>query len=566
MKLYRDCNGAVGPANVVIRSDAPGLSAGINCSLVSQTDVSPVCNQNGPAITCSGAAGSNPPVAGAVEEFIYVSAPVVLTGVPSSAGWTFWYTNCCRNAAILNITPNQDSFTLRAKMFSYNGQNANPCYDNSPSFYEPAQAVVCTGFPFVFNHNARDPELDSLVYEWEHPLSSNVSTTQFNPTVMNFVTTYGFDHPLPGLAQDSNNVPTVLDPHSGEISITSHTGGTYVLVLKVSEYRCHVKIAEIYRDMQVVFSTCPFIYSTNPNYQPLVSAPFIYGGNPSFTDTVNAGDTVSFILSAADFDLDSLFNPQTLHYKVSGMELDSTYSTSSGNCPFPPCATVYPSPVGFSAVTDTAISFYWVTPGCISTWENLCSVNTGAYFFNFTFYDDFCPIPAQTYHVIKIVVVGDSVAAIFQSHDTLYSSINATSFQWYQNGIAITGATNNFFVPVQGATYYVQAIFPSGCSTQSQPIIFIPSGMNLQNENSTIQIKPNPFRNIVQFHIFSDKERKGVLSIKDVAGRELFSKNYTFINNEITDELDLSAYNAGIYFLDFNRSSGVKTVKLVKYE
>src|SRR5689334_5745764 len=58
VKLYRDCNGIAGPGSVTLSTNAPGLSAGIVCNLISQTDNSPVCNPAGPAITCATATGT----------------------------------------------------------------------------------------------------------------------------------------------------------------------------------------------------------------------------------------------------------------------------------------------------------------------------------------------------------------------------------------------------------------------------------------------------------------------------------------------------------------------------
>ena len=231
MKLYRDCNGSPGPNSVILNTNVPGFSTGINCSLVSQTDNSPICNPAGPAITCAGATGTT---AGAVEEFVYQSAPVVISGVPPATGYVFWFTSCCRNAAIVNLSLNQASFTLRAKMFPYNGRNANPCFDNSPRFYEIPRTIICTGYPFVFNHNAVDDELDSLAYSWDQPLNSNTSSTVFDAPPIPYQSPYTITSPLPGPSQNPNNVAAVLDPVSGEVRYTSYTGGTFVFEIGIA--------------------------------------------------------------------------------------------------------------------------------------------------------------------------------------------------------------------------------------------------------------------------------------------------------------------------------------------
>ncbi|NNF01288.1 MAG: hypothetical protein HKN22_01250, partial [Bacteroidia bacterium] len=92
MILYRDCNGVPGPASTSLQTNAPAPGGTIPLVLQSQTDVSPV------GIGCTGTCASPSPFGGNVEEFIYESLPVFLTGVPPAGGWWFAYDNCCRNA------------------------------------------------------------------------------------------------------------------------------------------------------------------------------------------------------------------------------------------------------------------------------------------------------------------------------------------------------------------------------------------------------------------------------------------------------------------------------------
>ena len=45
-----------------------------------------------------------------------------------------------------------------------------PCFDSSPIFNESPNTIICTGYPFAYSHNASDPELDSITYQWAEPL------------------------------------------------------------------------------------------------------------------------------------------------------------------------------------------------------------------------------------------------------------------------------------------------------------------------------------------------------------------------------------------------------------
>ncbi|GEM_PF-6286831 len=80
-KFYCDCNGIPGPPSMMLQTHVPGIPT-ISMILISQSDIRPVGSDSSgstPCPTCPGALGQS---AGAVGEFIYKSAPVVLPGSP----------------------------------------------------------------------------------------------------------------------------------------------------------------------------------------------------------------------------------------------------------------------------------------------------------------------------------------------------------------------------------------------------------------------------------------------------------------------------------------------------
>ncbi len=94
LRVYRDCNGIPGSSsaqtiNIWNYSSLPNT---ILCNFIGQTDISPPCG-----FDC------NSPQAGAAEEFLYISDPVTLVGVPPADGYVFTWDDCCRNSAIDNL-------------------------------------------------------------------------------------------------------------------------------------------------------------------------------------------------------------------------------------------------------------------------------------------------------------------------------------------------------------------------------------------------------------------------------------------------------------------------------
>lgn len=395
LKIYRDCNGVAGPTNANLRVwNHPTLTT-IPMVLISQTDISPQCNQvaGGPApITCAGGG------TGALEEFVFESAPTTISGTPPAQGWAFTWDGFSRNTAIDNLqNPGSYGITLRALMFAYNGQNAQPCYDSSPTFAEVPATILCTGYPFRYNQNAFDPDLDSLVYSFGEPLSD--ITAVFNPPTdpapIPYQASFSASSPLPGTTLDPNNVPATINPSTGEISFTSFTQGNFVTVVKVESYRCGVKIAEVYREIQTVLLAC------GVNNPPVVTPPI---NGTDFFDTVYAGDLVTFNFNTTDNETLQDGSPQSNILLPSGNQFGANFNDPNNGCPYPPCA-VLSNPIPLTGVQGINTDFSWQTSCDHINTASGCATNGNTYTFVFKVIDDFCPAPGTSMPTISITVL-----------------------------------------------------------------------------------------------------------------------------------------------------------------
>jgi len=130
--------------------------------------------------------------------------------------------------------------------YSINGvpQNANPCYDSSPRFLEPPKSVICSGYEYTYSHNAFDDDLDSVVYNWAYPQTTN------NGTNASFTTGYAFNNPFPNGGNTVN-----FNQQTGAMTFNPSAGGSFASCVEVSAYRCNQKIASVYRDIPVIIRT-----------------------------------------------------------------------------------------------------------------------------------------------------------------------------------------------------------------------------------------------------------------------------------------------------------------------
>ena len=272
VKVYRDCQGIpISTTMSLIAHNVPSLTT-INLNYIGANDLSPSCNTvdgSNPAFSCGGVnIGFFGNGNGAVEEHIYQSDAIEISGTPDANGWHFTWSSCCRNEAITNGP--QGGFTLRAVMYSYTDSlgvvypNNNGCYDSSPTFYEKPRTILEVGngyIPFAFSngftysHNAFDEEQDSISYTWGHPLDG-YNYLNPNSTALSFLPPYSYTNPINGI---------VLDSITGRTWYPANDSGNYVTCTNVSAYHCGQLVAEIFREVQVVLipKTCNLGDTTN---------------------------------------------------------------------------------------------------------------------------------------------------------------------------------------------------------------------------------------------------------------------------------------------------------------
>jgi gliding motility-associated-like protein len=397
------------------------LGGGINCPQVSTLDLSPVGTpgQTIPCPTCATPGGQ----LNAVLECIYESGWITITGVPPATGWNFFYWDCCRNTGITNLgASGGGNFILRATMFPYNATNTNPCYDSSPRFAERPQLATMIGNITTYSANAVDEEGDSLYYEWGRPLDG----TTYPGTNYPYAAGYSFTNPLPSPTppQNANNQAAILDPNSGIVSFLSFNTGSFVTVTKVSAFRCGIKIAEVFREIQItLIGNRTVAYSggtTGLNTPPDVDTTIIFtygfqqGGVNQYVDTVYAGDTVFTTIQATDFEFvggTAASLPQSVSFDVTGIQLDTSEAANTGRCPFPPCAYLTnvagvgtTVPTGFG-LFNNSINFNWITD-CNHLAKTVgCVRLSNTYNFVVKAFDSFCPSPAVNFFTLSIVVV-----------------------------------------------------------------------------------------------------------------------------------------------------------------
>lgn len=244
LTVYRDCYYGIppfdNPASVGIFDAFNNLVAEILLTFPGSDTIPPTINS--PCFI--------PPTNICYEQTTYVDT-VTLPSSPQ--GYQLAYQRCCRNVTILNIIqPEETGATYYASIpgTSTFSQNSNPVFNNWPPPF------ICRAIPFVFDHSATDYDGDSIVYQLCTPLNGadDINPIPQPPNPPPYLDILW----QPPYSESSmlGNGP-VIDPVTGQFSVTPQTTGQFVVGVCATEYRNGIYVGFTRRDFQLNVVNCP---------------------------------------------------------------------------------------------------------------------------------------------------------------------------------------------------------------------------------------------------------------------------------------------------------------------
>lgn len=196
-----------------------------------------------------------------VEQGIYTTPSITLPNNPG--GYYLAWKRCCRNAIITNLaSPSSESAVFVATIPDPALHNSTPVFGDYPS-----TGYFCIDYDNQLNFNVTDPDGDSLVYFFDHPLAG--SGSEITPVISGpkpyapcvWQTGYGLDNIL------GTSIPMTIDQVTGDISANPDQSGIYVFAVYVAEFRNGVEIGSVRREIQFQSLICTF------DYPPVFTSP-----------------------------------------------------------------------------------------------------------------------------------------------------------------------------------------------------------------------------------------------------------------------------------------------------
>lgn len=143
-----------------------------------------------------------------------------------------------------------------------------------------------------------------------------------------------------------------------------------------------------------------------------------------------------------------------------------------------------------------------------------------------------------------------------QKDTILICLVSATSYQWYLNGSAISGATNQRDTARQKGAYKVEITDANDCKAMSDTMmvdIFTGILSVMGNYQMKIVISPNPFSEMAIIEITNSPSLPCSLVIYDVLGQEVLKQK--IVNQKM--QIKRGNLPSGIYFYQLKNEKGI---------
>ncbi|MCP4440934.1 MAG: T9SS type A sorting domain-containing protein [Aureispira sp.] len=267
LELYTDC--ATGVSVIPVKTISSGCNqigpiSNLTLPLVSNTEVSPVCDGTPTLCTGGGLPGTR---------LLVYQDTVELTEFCNN--WRFTFSECCRNDAITNVAnvSNEDQYIYTTV------NNTQYFCNSSPKFLNSATATANVGQPFVYDPHIHDPDGDSLAISWIPPHGFGM-TSLF----------YFYGVPVASVT------PFDLDPQTGILSYTPGQPDVSLITYRIDEYRDGQLIGTSVKDITIYH-----VNGTIGNIVPTYTLGNTTGGTlATDTFTVCSGNTLTFDIIVTD--------------------------------------------------------------------------------------------------------------------------------------------------------------------------------------------------------------------------------------------------------------------------
>jgi hypothetical protein len=199
--------------------------------------------------------------------------------------------------------------------------------------------------------------------------------------------------------------------------------------------------------------------------------------------------------------------------------------------------TGYPFSLGglFNIVNNNATSA--TTPSDTTYYRNFYY-----YFYNLHVKSLGCPSPSR----VAVTILKPAITL----NGTVLTSNYSANNQWYLNGIAIAGATNQTYTPTRSGLYRVDVSTPSGCISKSADFNFVlPVAGSSLGAEIALSIFPVPAATQLNVAFNAVKNEPLSIAIMNAVGQHVYDDSKQVPTGPFTTIINTSNLADGVYFI-----------------
>lgn len=186
-----------------------------------------------------------------VRQMTYTHTITLTSG---QGGYQLSYQRCCRTPTIINLAPFLQGITCTVHVPDPAVVGAN----SSPRFNAYPPIALCAQQSMAIDLSASDPDGDSLAYDLCAPFVGGDSQFNIIPSPpsgppyqpVQWAGGYSVAHMMDAAP------PLTIDPVTGQLTVTPTMIGSYVVGVRVREFRNGVELSEVVRDFRFDVTNC----------------------------------------------------------------------------------------------------------------------------------------------------------------------------------------------------------------------------------------------------------------------------------------------------------------------
>lgn len=171
-----------------------------------------------------------------------------------------------------------------------------------------------------------------------------------------------------------------------------------------------------------------------------------------------------------------------------------------------------------------------------------------------------CANPSNASSNILTIVVDGVVTPVISANGNDLVSSPASGYQWFLNGVIISGATSQTYTPTAVGNYTVVTTNGTCSSSPSAPYNVITVGINNPLTTGNWNIYPNPSTGLFILNYSGNKTSTLQIQIRDIIGKTILFQEVKTNPGSISIPLNLEQEANGIYTLEL-RNADFKTVQ-----